>query len=255
VTGRMTNIKLDEISLVDYPAHMVNGFPVIKSATVSDSDALYEALGKRKTPTMPDTQTDLVKALADVPVEDILKALAERSDVADIVKGLEVEQPTDSEDIYKGLPENVVTMLKASDERVAKAVADAEAAQTAATIEKGARLDREAVEVAKSTYGNLGFDAEKFAPAFRKFAETNPDEAATITETLKAVNAQADGTIFKELGTSAPGASGSPEAQINDIAKALVADGKAKNQAEAITKALADPENKTLVDAYFNGGK
>lgn len=260
MTGRMTKIKLDEISLVDYPAHMIDGFPIIKSATTTESDRIMDALGKRNTP-MPTDEELVAKALQEISPEDLKKALSERDDFEDIEKAFTPEvapvatetATVSTEDIYKGLPDNVVAILKDRDEKIAKAEEKADAAEVTAGIEKAKRLDREAVDVSKATWSNLAFDHEVFAPAFRKFADADPEAAKAVETVFKAVNEQADGTIFKELGTSAPGATGSASSQIETIAKALIADGKASDLPDGIAKATADPANKTLVDAYFKG--
>lgn len=264
MAGRMTKIKLDEISLVDYPAHTINGFAVVKSASDSDSNDIMDALGKRNTNPMATDQIDLTKALGDASAEDITKALEARLADEDFAKAFPFKKPADAkdakasdsdeDDVMKSLPEPVREMLKARDEKIQKAEQRAADAETTANIEKSLRLDREATELAKSEYQNLAFNYEKFGPAFRKFAESDADAAKTISEVLKAVNAQADGAIFKELGTSASTeASGEPQAQIETIAKALVAEGKAKDLSDGISKAVADPANKSLVDAYFKG--
>lgn len=247
----MTRIKLDEISLVDYPAHTVNGFAIVKSESNSDTDAILSALGNRTE--MPTPQELLAKALADVSADDILKALEGHEAVEEITKALGASEESAEQDIYKGLPEQAVTLLKAREAEIAKMREEREEARAEAEIAKAARLDGEAIEKSKADYTNLAFNHEKVAPAIRKFAALDAEAAEEITTMLKAVNAQADGAIFDELGTSTKPVEKAIDG-IESIAKAMVEAGTAANLPEAIAKAVADPANKSLVDAYFKAG-
>jgi hypothetical protein len=251
----MTKLKLDEISVVDYPAHLVNGFAVVKSATDQDSSAILDALSKRNTETMT---TDLTKAVAEASIEDLQKALEERTDVADVVKAFapkvdpkDAVEP-DKDDITKGLDPKVAEIFKAQAAQIEEFRKAAEKSATDAAVEKSLRLDREAIEKAKEAYTNLAYDHDTVDPLIRKFVEANPEAGEALETMLKAVNEQADGAIFKELGTkAAPSTDSDP---LENIAKALVADGKAANYADAIAKAVADPANKSLVSAHFEAG-
>lgn len=251
----MTKIKLDEISAVTYPAHLVNGFAVIKSATDQDSSAILDALSKRNSDPMT---TDLTKAVAEASIEDLQKALEERTDVADVVKAFapkvdpeKAAAKDEEDDITKGLDPKVAEILKAQADKIEEFRKAAEKSATDAAVEKSLRLDREAIEKAKADYTNLAYDHDTVDPLIRKFVDANPDAGEALETMLKAVNAQADGAIFKELGTKATPTDADPLA---NIAKALVADGKATNYADAIAKAVADPANKALVSAHFEAG-
>lgn len=250
--AQMTKIKLDEISLVDYPAHMVNGFPVIKSASTEHSDSIMDALGKRNTE-MP--VADLAKALAEASVDDIVKALAERTDI--IVKSADADADeqdgTDEDKVMKSLSPEVRAIIEKRDAELSEFKKAAEEAEQKAEIAKAAQLDGEAIAKSKELT-NLAFDHETVAPALRKFAEANPEAGEAIDTMLKAVNAQADGAIFKEIGTRAVVTKSEPEAALETLAKAMVTEGKETNYHDAFAKAVADPANKELVDAHFKAG-
>lgn len=256
--GQMTKIKLDEISMVDYPAHMVNGFAVIKSTSAEKSDAVMAALGQKSTNNMPTvTPEEIAKALSELSTEDITKALSERSDVADVLKALAPEDEATEQkpetDIFKGLSPELVAEFTKRDEQLAEFKKAADAAEETAKIEKSLRLDREAIESAKSDYDNLGYDHDVVDPAIRKFTDADPKAGEALATLLKAVNEQADGAIFKELGTSQEPKGDSTD-QLDAIAKSMVKDGTATNYADAISKAFANPENKALVAAHFKAG-
>lgn len=243
----MTKIRLDEISLVDYPAHMVNGFPVIKSASTEHSDSIMDALGKRNTE-MP--VADLAKALAEASVDDIVKALAERTDI--IVKSADADAD-EQDEVMKSLSPEVRAIIEKRDAELSEFKKAAEEAEQKAEIAKAAQLDGEAIAKSKELT-NLAFDHETVAPALRKFAEANPEAGEAIDTMLKAVNAQADGAIFKEIGTRAVVTKSEPEAALETLAKAMVTEGKETNYHDAFAKAVADPANKELVDAHFKAG-
>lgn len=253
LVGQMTKIKLDEISMVDYPAHMVNGFAIIKSASAEKSDAVMAALGQKSTNNMPTvTPEDITKALSELSTEDFTKALSERSDVADVLKSLTPDDSETKTDILKGLAPEVVAEFEKRDAQLAEFKKAADDAAENAKIEKSLRLDREAIESAKTDYENLAYDHDVVDPAIRKFAEANPEAGEVIATMLKAVNEQADGAIFKELGTTqAPKGEGD---QLDAFAKALQKEDSKLSYSQALAKAFADPANKSLVDAHFKAG-
>lgn len=157
---------------------------------------------------------------------------------ANLKKSLRGEQV----ELFKSLEAQVVALQKAADE-----------SKQAAAIEKALRLDASAIEKSKSDYANLSIEHEKVAPALRKMRETDAETAGVFDTLLKALNAQAgESPLFKELGTPA-GAAGATTAfgQITTIAKSLVTEGKARNEAEGIAQALdARPD---LYSAYVKG--
>lgn len=269
----MTDIELAEVSLVDYPAHLVSGFAVIKSADPTKDKALLSAFRKE---TMP--VKDITEVLKGMSVEDVLKALtpeqvaeltkakdAGDGDAEDIADGGADEDKEDEngkvvkaavaevltpEDILKAVSPEVRAMIEKANADLATATAKIEKAEQDAEIAKAAQLDSEAVSFSKSAYINLGFDHGVVAPALRKFALTSPDAAEAITTLLKAVNTQTGG-IFKELGTSESTDSGmTPYARLESLAKSLVSESVPFSKAFATV--ASDPANAALVTAHFN---
>lgn len=246
----MENINLSEVSLVDHPAHMVEGFAVIKSASPDTNRALLSALRKEE---MPNEEKTLAEVLKDATAEQIREALTEEqlAELAPVEKAAETVEPTD-DDIIKALPENVRALIEKAADRAAAAEADRDAAIAKAAAEETQRLDEAAIQKSKDEYTNLAFAHDTVAPALRKFASTNPEEHDAIVTMLKAVNEQADGAIFDEFGTARGDdkVEKSAHDRINDIAKARAA-------AEGITESAAylavvnDPAHAALVTEHF----
>lgn len=240
----MTNIELGEISGVDYPAHMVNGFAIIKSESQSSNRALASALRKENMP-----EKTVEEVLAGLSADELRKALA--PEVLAELAPAPVEKAAE-EDILKGLSPEVRAEFEKRDAEIAKANEKIQKAEEAAEIAKAARLDGEAITKSKETYTNLGFEHEKVAPALRKFAGVDAEAATSIETMLKAVNAQADGAVFKELGTNTPSdTDASATDQLNDLAKA-----RATKDGVPFHKAYAEvvKENPELVSAHFKEG-
>lgn len=262
--SKMTDIRLNEVSLVDHPAHMVEGFAVIKSADDQSNRALFGALRKEK---MPNENVSVTDVLKDMSVDDILKAFSDeqrlefekafpnkKADDEDAKDGGadEDEEDANGKKLRKSLsPEVRAIIEKAEGERTAL-LARIEKAETDAAIEKAARLDEQAIAKSRDTFTKLTFDHTVVAPALRKFAESNADAATAITDMLKAVEGQA-GDVFKELGTSAAGdGDETAEGRLNSLAKA-----RATEKSIVFAKAYNEvvDENPDLVQAYYRESK
>lgn len=246
----MEDINLDEVSLVDHPAHMVEGFAVIKAANPETNRALFSALRKE---TMPNEEKSLADVLKDATAEQIREALTEEqlNELAPVAKA-EVAEPTE-EDIIKSLPESLRNLIEKANERAEAAEAEVRKAEEKAAKEEADRLDLEAVTKSKTEYTNLGFDHDKVAPALRKFASADPEAAEAIETMLAAVNKQADGAIFDELGTSQVAKSDTEKTaadEIVEIAKARAAKENISYDA-AFIATVTDPENAELVAKHF----
>ena len=204
MTTQLLDLALHEISGVDHPASLVEGWLVKKAA---EPDPITAAL---------------VKAFTHQPEGDTVSALP-----------TEVEQPTSDEanaDIAKALTD------------IQKQLADAQAERDA--IRKERDDLNEAAEVEKATarvadWDHVpGLDAEAFVPVLRSLS---PEHADILTGVLDAANtalAAVEKSVTAELGTTADGDADDLEA----LAKAKVADGTYANFFEAIAAvASANP--------------
>lgn len=246
---KLVNLRIDETSGVDHPAHLHEGWLVLKSATSAE---VLDAL-------------DALATEPDAPATT--EATAEKEGA--MPEDTTVETPTvdaAAEEFLKSAPEAVAKMIsdlrKERDEAAEVAKAATAAANEAAEVAKAAAeelakeretaADAAAIEKAREDYANLGIDVEAVAPALRKFAATDADTATAIVTALKAASAQlGEAGVFGEVGKSADKVvttNGDALTQIQALAKAKVAAGDAKTEAEAI--ALVAQENPALYTEY-----
>lgn len=234
---KMTDIEVLETSGVDHPAHLHEGFAVMKAANPETASAILRALGKEPTMTGPQksaasgTSTDVAAAAAeavqkaiDSKLQPILDGLAQSwKDLRGYAETTDEETPsTDAPaadaaaapaaadvaaatELLKsaGAPEAVQAILKSLGDRATAAETQAKEALAKAAEERDARLDRDATDEFRKAYGNLALNAEEYGPAMRRLADANPTVHKSLTEMLTASNAQLDGAgLFEEVGTA-----------------------------------------------------
>lgn len=246
-TRKMVNLSIEETSGVDHPAHLHEGWLVMKSAdesevqrvldeTLTEEDSDMEEI----TTTATDEQVEVEKA--EMTLEQAMKKIAEleaklaESEMEEDEMEISVSKSETEEDLLKSAPEPVVKMI----EELRK---QAEAATAELQKERDARADAEAIEKAKG-WANLNLDAEKVGPALRRLATTDSDLAKMIDETLTSINAQAESAaIFAEIGKSADFKTGGAYERMTALAKSAVEEGVAKSMAQAIADiATANPD-------------
>lgn len=230
----MVNLSIEETSGVDHPAHLHEGWLVMKSADESEvQNVLDETLTEEES--MPDNSQDNVTPTA---TDEQVEVLAETTEVA--------KAEITEEEFLKSAPESVVKMI--ADLR--KSADDANALLQA---ERDSRADAEAIEKAKG-WANLNLDAEKVGPALRRLATTDADLAKSFEEILSSVNAQAESAhIFAEIGKSADFKSGNAYERMSSLAKSAVEEGVSKS----FEQALADiaTKNPDLYNQYLTEKK
>ena len=242
-TRKMVNLSIEETSGVDHPAHLHEGWLVMKAAS---PEAVDEALTIRKDETAPGSDDPSLKPNeqeAPVDNEDVNVTPESGEDVPAAVEApveADAAQVDNGEDILKSAPEAVRKMLtdmqKAADEAVAKAaVAEAELRK-----ERDERADEASIAKARADYAHLGIDAEKVGPALRRLAGFDADLAKSVEEVLVAANAKSESSnLFAEIGKSASGTVGDAYEQATGLAKAAVADGRSDTFAQALTDVFA----------------
>jgi len=257
---KMVSLNIEETSGVDHPAHLHEGWLVIKSDNLTSMDDLLSDLNKtenqsdaslnqRGTEEEPTAQDETQKA-AHMPEEDkekMMKPEDEKMSYDDMkkkIKDLEEEldkamkklsKMTDKEDemkkeedvssLIKQAPEAVRVMLETMEKSANESKARVAEIEAVLKSERVARANGDAVEKAKA-WKFLGLDAEKVGPALRELAEINEDLAKSVEEALSSVNAQAESAnIFAEIGKSANPTTGNAYEQLTSMAKA-VTEGK-----------------------------
>jgi predicted HAD superfamily Cof-like phosphohydrolase len=213
----MVNLSIEETSGVDHPAHLHEGWLVMKAA---DSDDVRKAMQSNQEAPMDN----------EMNVEDVLK-----------------EAPDAVRKMYED-------MQKATDEAVAKAAeAVAKAAEAEDTLrkERDERADSDAIVKARESYQSLGIDPEQVGPALRRLSETDADLAKAIETALVSANAKVESAdIFSEIGKSALPSSGSAYEQADVMAKAAFAAGHSATIEQALTDVFTS--NPDLYSQYLS---
>lgn len=275
---KMVNIDIAETSGVDHPAHLQEGWMILKSADPVIVNKLFGTpdIVNKEGATMP-VKDENVQPEAEVTPEakEAAEKAAEAKEAADkaanpfgdkseptkddiiaslrkeikelkagkVAKSAE-EDDLQGEDLEKaaGLPEAVKQFMAKQKEDLAKA-------REEVAKERDARLDADAITKSKDTFKSIGINHDVVAPALRRLPE---DLAKSVETALKAADAQLnEAGIFAEVGKSeAEGQGDTALAQLNKAADKMVADGAATSKASAFAKALeAHPE---LYTQYLN---
>jgi len=203
-TRKMANLVIEETSGVDHPAHLHEGWLVMKSADESEVQRVLDETLTEEDSNMEETTTAATDAQvekAEMTLEDAMKKIAELEGKLSEMemakeKESESEKTEDEMDYMKSAPESVVKMIEDFKKQ-------AETATEELRKEREAKADAEAIEKAKG-FSNLNLDAEKVGPALRRLSTVDADLAKSVEEILTSVNAQAESAnIFAEIGKSA----------------------------------------------------
>jgi hypothetical protein len=242
---KMVNLAIEETSGVDHPAHLHEGWLVMKSADESEVQSVLDETLTEEDSNMEETTTAAVEEQvekADMTIEEAMKKIAEleaklaESKSEDAAEPAMAKSVDASEEFLKSAPEPVVKMI----EDLKKAATDA---IEELRKEREVTADAEAVEKAKG-WANLSLDAEKVGPALRRLAAIDADLAKSVEDVLTSANAQAESAdIFAEIGKSADFKSGDAYSRMTAMAKSAVDEGVAKSFENALADiAISNPD-------------
>lgn len=268
VQRKMVNLAIEETSGVDHPAHLHEGWIVMKSADAATVTDILDTL------TAPTNQEDIMSDVngTDERLAEALDELAKAEDVVaetetaeepvaeeaaadEAVEAEEVVEPAEEpaekaaepvsdEDFLKSAPESVIKMVESLR-------ADKATAEEALRKERDERADAEAVSKAASQFASLAIDPAKVGPALRHLATIDSMLAKAVEDALVSANNQMESAnIFAEIGKAQSGTSGSAWDKIDSIAKSYVTTGVEHSMESAVAKALAD--NPALYNEYLN---
>lgn len=234
---KMVKLKVVETSGVDHPAHLNEGWVVMKN---QDPETPEGADVSEETETIETPE-------ADVLADSLVKA---QERIAELEEALELEKAKkpaflaeddeedeeDEEDMMKSVPEAVREMLN-------KAKAEADTVRAELRKEREERRDAEFVAKAREQWDALALDADEVGKAMRRLTDVDANLAETIEKALNSANAQAESAnIFAEIGTAGRPDSGDTYGKVQSLAKALVAEGKASTVEQAVVDLIsADP--------------
>jgi len=259
-TRKMVNLAIEETSGVDHPAHLHEGWLVMKSASESEVQRVLDKSLTEEDSNMEDMKTteateDKVEktveeelAAAQARIAELEAKLAEKEEKPELevemAMGQDSKEPKkEEEDYMKSAPAPVVKMIEDLRKQAEEATAELRK-------ERDARADAQAVEKAKG-WANLNFDAEKVGPALRRLSETDSELAKSIEEVLSSVNAQAESaSIFAEIGKSVDFKSGNAYERMTTMAKSAVEEGVAKSFAQAMADVAT--KNPDLYSQYLS---
>lgn len=252
----MVALKVLETSGVDHPAHLEEGWIVMKNAgttteaTVSENN---ETTSQEIDPTLEEAYIDriveLEKSLA--ASEKLVADLTETAEKAKM-KAEEEEEEEDEEEmdeeatyksLVKSLPEPVREMLKKAEDAAASATEELRK-------EREARRDEEFVQKAAG-WEHITVDAKEFGPALRRLTDIDANLAEQVEKALEAANAQAESAaIFSEIGSGSRPDESSAYAKVQAMAKAAHQAGEFSTVEQAVSGIIA--KNPDLYAAYRN---
>jgi molecular chaperone GrpE len=263
---KMTNLLIEETSGVDHPAHLHEGWLVVKAsntATVAEverslpdqveasmSEATEQIVEQTKAEETEAEKMDGEEYEAKQMEEELAMAEAKIAELEARIAELEASMEMPMEEAAE---DDVVALAKAAPEPLRKALEDMqkakEEAETALAKEREDRADAEAIVKARETYKHLTLDAEKVGPALRRLAAIDADLAKSVEDALLAADAQNESAdIFTEVGKGyAP--TGEAIVRMNSLAKAAVAEGKATTIEQALAQVAV--ENPSLYNDYL----
>jgi len=245
---KMVGLNIEETSGVDHPAHLHEGWLVIKSENSGVDDLLSDLKANKESDaslsmeeTMPQEEKvelavhmkpeeEKEKGMSYGDMEEKIKQLTEELEKtkAELEKTKEkmkkkeeneVEKNNSVDSLIKSAPEPLRKMLASLEQEKADALAKAAEAEEVLKSERTVRANAESIEKAKA-WKFLSLDAEKVGPALRQLAEVDAELAKSVEEALSSVNAQAESAnIFAEIGKSANPTTGNAYEQLTSMAK------------------------------------
>ena len=266
---KMTELVIEETSGVDHPAHLHEGWLVIKASNTESVADVLAALPEPLGESMSDEATEVTAAEDEVTLavedekadgmepeskqmeEELAMAqarIAELEARISELEGSEDEMPMEeAADDVVALAKSAPEPIRKAMEELAKAKAEAE---TALAKEREDRADADAIAKARDIFKHLTLDPEKVGPALRRLAAIDADLAKSVEDALASADAQNESAdIFTEVGKGFVPA-GDAINKMTSLAKAAVAEGKAATVEQAMAQVAVD--NPALYNDYLS---
>jgi len=287
-TRKLVNLDVEETSGVDRPAHLHDGFLVMKSASGANrvKAQLLKALGKSKEDNLTNEEQvqlayrkevgeyeekvatlEAALAAAQAQAADLAAKLEEISSMQEESESVEAGYHPDDMDKMEMMDEVELAMTDMPDE-MRKSILSMPKEQVAVFAkafkaqrqevlkaaeeirkERDIRLDAEAVAKSKARYPHVGIDHAAVAPALRRLAQTDAPLAKAVEEVLAAADGQLEESgLLREMGTSST-SSPSVLDEATALARSLVENGTEKTIEQAIERVL--DSNPDLAKRYY----
>jgi hypothetical protein len=238
---KLVDMNIEETSGVDHPAHLREGWMVMKSTDPDMVDAVLDTF--KAAAGHPDTTEALMPEetieVEAAPVDELAKAnerIAELEAALAATETIEVEVEDTDEELLKSVPEAFRKMLDDQKAAVVEALAKAEATESELRKERSARADEAAIAKA-AEWTSLNIDAAQVGPMLRKMAEVDADLASAVETVLAAANAQAESAgIFAEIGKAGRPDGGDAYEALSSLAKSAVEAGVSPTFEQAFVK-------------------
>ena len=237
---KMVALKVLETSGVDHPAHLEEGWIVMKSATKEANVSEEVLMDPSLEEAYIERVVELEKALeaSHAQIEEMEKA---KYAAGDMEPEDDEEEEDEEAEMMKSLPQPVREML-------AKAANEATYAKEELRKEREARRDEEFVQKA-AAWQHLTVDAKDLGPALRRLTDIDANLASQVEKALSAANAQSESaSIFDEIGRGSRPDDGSAYAKVESMAKAAVNNGDFKTMEQAVASIVT--KNPDLYAAY-----
>jgi hypothetical protein len=266
----MTELVIEETSGVDHPAHLHEGWLVIKA---SNTESVADVLAALPEPLGESMSEDPTEVTQEADSEVTLAAEEDKADgmepeskqmeeelamaqarIAELESRIAELEGSADEDMMEEAADDVVALAKSAPEPIRKAMeelvkAKAEAESTLAK-EREDRADADAITKARGAYKHLALEAEKVGPALRRLAAIDADLAKSVEDALASADAQNESAdIFTEVGKGFVPA-GDAINKMTSLAKAAVAEGKAATVEQAMAQVAID--NPALYNDYLS---
>jgi hypothetical protein len=263
---KLVKLSIKETSGVDHPAHLHDGWVVMKSATPADAEAVLDELR----PTEISNEEASVEVAPELPAEVIanevevdtakaanavletLEVFKEKtmSEVSEMTNVVIVPEAASEADILKAMPTAIRKMLDDASANAEAALRKAAASEAALIAEREARADEAAV-IKAAGWSHLNIDPTVVGPALRRLAESDTVLAGEVVKALDSANALIEtNVVFTEVGSDAPVTTDNAFSKMENLAKAAVAAGTAPSF-EAALMAVAQ-SNPDLYTSYLN---
>jgi hypothetical protein len=255
---KLVRLSIKETSGVDRPAHLHDGWVVMKSADSSELTAVLNDLRPEApsveeasdgTPAEVEKSTEAtvettVSAESQTPQEETMSELLKAAEV------VVIPEVASEEEILKAMPTVIKKMLDDSKATAEAALLKAAASEKALINEREARADEAAV-IKAAEWSHLNSDPTLLGPALRRLAETDSALANEVVKALDSANALLEtNVVFTEVGAEAPAATDDAYSKMESLAKAAVASGVAPSfEAALLAVAQSNPD---LYTSYLN---
>lgn len=219
---KLVALDVEETSGVDYPAHLDDGWLVLKAR---GTDATTELAALTKETTLPEAP-EATEAAPEVEKADEMTPEAAAERIAELEAELAEAQAKLAEKATEEEPAeepSVEDLVKSVPEPVAKALDDMRTRMEKAEGELAERREAQALTEAVGFVKSLDklTLGDDVAPLIKSARQTAPDLAKAIEGLLVALNAQTDtAALFTEVGKAGTPATGSPEDKLAALAKA-----------------------------------